>query len=197
MPDAINFETNGTCILGADGLTNIQANYQTVSGGYLQIKTSGASHRTYYYKYQLGTYVMVLSQYGMDDLYYVRCPEPPHPKYEDILGTFAAHNELGDTVGDMLADHTFHDHLHDLDNENRVYYDFFISGTCTYSNGVITYWPTNSNATEHDRYFRDFIVKRDEKGLWQIDMFHDSILCETAASNLDLPPPPRGYKLVH
>jgi hypothetical protein len=68
-----------------------------------------------------------------------------------------------------------------------------MDGTFSYSNGIVTYLPEHSDAPQQDKYLRDFIIKRDGKGLWQIDAYHDSIICERPVSNLDLPPVPDGY----
>ena len=195
-PDAIEFRPDGSCIFEADGTTNIISKFMTDGEGKLKIEAQAIFRPAYEFKYELHTYTLVLSQDGKEDLYYVRPPDAPHPRFDDILGIFGMHNDLGDSEGEITAGHTFRDHLHDLVPDDHTYYDISIYGKCTYADGVVTYFPELSNAPEQDKYLRDFIVKHDEKGLWVIDPYHDSIVCELAATNLDLPPVPQGYRLA-
>ena len=195
-PDAIEFRPDGSCIFEADGTTNIKSTYKADGDGSLKIEARAIFRSAYEFNYQLHSNTMVLSQDGKEDLYYVRLTDGPHPKFDEILGIFGMHNDLGDSEGEITAGHTFRDHLHDLVPDDHTYYDISIDGKCTYADGVVTYFPEHSNAPEQDKYLRDFIVKRDEKGLWVIDPFHDSVVCELAATNLDLPPVPQGYRLA-
>jgi hypothetical protein len=195
-PDAIEFRPDGSCIFEADETTNIVSKFQADGEGKLTIEAAAIFRSAYKFKYQLHKYTLVLSQDGKDDLYYVRPPDAPHPKFDDVLGIFGMQNEMGSSAGEITAAHTFRDHLHDLVPDDHTYYDLYIDGKCTYADGVVTYFPEHSNAPEQDKYIRDFIVKHDEKGLWVIDPFHDAIVCQTAATNLDLPPVPSGYHLA-
>jgi hypothetical protein len=195
-PDVIEFRPDGKCILEANGTSNIAGTYLADVDGTLRIKSETASPYAYKFKYQLQNYTLILVQNDKEALFYVRPPDGPHPKFDDILGTFDMHNDLGDSAGEITAAHTFRDHLHDLVPDDHTYYDIYIDGKCTYAGGVVTYVPEHSNAPEQDKYLRDFIVKRDEKGLWIIDPFHDAVVCELPATNLDLPPVPQGYRLA-
>ena len=105
-------------------------------------------------------------------------------------------NEMGSSATEITGAHKFRAHLHDLVPDDHTYYDIHIEGTYTYADGIGTYFPEHSNAPEQDKYLRDIIMKRDEKGLWVIDPYHDLIVCGAPATNLDLPPVPPGYRLA-
>jgi hypothetical protein len=195
-PDAIEFRPDGSCIFEADETTNIVSKYQVDGEGNLTIDAAAIFRSAYKFKCQFHKYTLVLSQDGKDDLYYVRPPGVPHPKFDDVLGIFGMTNEMGSSATGITADHTFRAHLHDLVPEDHTYYDIYIDGKYTYADGVGTYMIEHSNAPEQDKYVRDFIVKRDEKGLWIIDPYHDAVACQPAATNLDLPPVPTGYHLA-
>src|SRR5579859_2733079 len=193
-PDAIEFRSDGSCIVDAGERTGILGKYHADPNGSLKIDANTGTQTEYTYNYQLLKYTLVLSKDEKSSLFYVRLPEGPHPQFAEIVGIFHAHSDLGDSAGEITADHRFRDHLQDLVPEEHVYYDINIDGKCSYSNGVVTYVPEHSNAPQQDKYLRDFIVKRDGRGLWIVDPFHDTVLCETSATNLDLPPPPKGYR---
>jgi hypothetical protein len=172
-PDAIEFRSDGSCIVDAGERTGILGKYHAYPNGSLKIDADTGTQTEYTYNYR---------------------PEGPHPQFAEIVGIFRAHSDLGDSAGEITADHRFRDHLQDLVPEEHVYYDINIDGKCSYSNGVVTYVPEHSNAPQQDKYLRDFIVKRDGRGLWIVDPFHDTVLCETPATNLDLPSPSNGYR---
>lgn len=191
--DAIEFHPDGTCLVDIDERNGVAAKYET-SDGHLRIETDGTSQKEYAYPYQLLNYTLTLQQNDGTRLIYVRMPGGPRPQFKEILGIFGMHNELGDTAGEITADYKFRDHLHDLIPDDHTYYDIHMDGTCSYSNGVVTYVPEHSDAPQQDKYLRDYIIKRDTNGLWQIDPFHDTVVCAPPASNFDLPPIPSGYR---
>jgi len=193
-PNAIEFRPDGSCLVDAGERTGIAGKYHVNRDGTLKIEADTGTKTEYTYHYQLLKYTLVLSQDEDTTLYYVRLPDGPHPRYDEIVGIFQAHNDLGDSAGELAADYTFRSHLLNLPPGEHTYYDISMDGKCTYADGVVTYIPEHSNAPQQDKYLRDFIVKRDAKGLWVIDPFHDAVLCETPATSLDLPPPPKGYR---
>jgi hypothetical protein len=192
--DAVEFRPDGTCLVDDGERTGILGKYHADSDGGLRIEAEAGGRKAYSYKYQLLKYTLVLSNDDKESLYYVRLPQGPHPQFAEILGIFYVHTELGDCAGESTADHKFRDHLHEFVLEDHTYYDVSIDGTFSYGDGVLTYLPEHSNDPQPVKYSRDFIVNRDAKGLWQVDPFHDTIVCETPALNLDLPPPPVGYR---
>lgn len=206
-PDAIEFRPDGSCVVDAGGRTSIAGKYETSAVGHMSmwltvgvvqrhlvIEADTVAWKQFICSYELGNYTLTMQDADGTPLIYVRMPEGPRPQFNQILGTFGVHNEAGDSAGDLTADYKFHDHLHELDPDKHLYHDVQVDGTCTYSNGVLTYRPEHSNAPERDKYLRDFIIKRDSKGLWQIDPYHDTIICEPPVTNLDLPPVPSGYR---
>ena len=104
------------------------------------------------------------------------------------------HSETGAAVQELRPDHTFEMRITDLVPEQRTYFDVRLDGTFSYSAGVITYRLTRANLPRRDDYIRDFVAKRDKACLWIVDPFHDTLTCEKAATTLDPPPPPAGYK---
>jgi hypothetical protein len=194
--DSIDFQHDGNCIVDSGERTGIPGKFHFYSGGGLSIEVETGIHAKYTYNYQMLKYTLLLSKDTNPTLYYVRMPEGAHPQFAEITGIFHAHNDLGDSSGEITTNYKFRDHLHNLVPDEHVYYDVNIDGICSYSNGVVTYLPEHSNAPQQDKYLRDFIVRRDENGLWIVDPFHDTLLCESPATNLDLPPPPNGYRKI-
>jgi len=192
--DVIDFHADGTCLVDAGDHSALSGKYHTYPFNRLTIEANTGTRTKYGYKYQLLNYTLVLTDADQDPLYYVRAPEGPHPQFSEIVGLFGAHTNLGDTAGEVTADHTFKVHVLSLVAEDHTYYDFTMDGKCTYADGIATYYPEHTTEPQPDKYVRDFIVKRDGKGLWLIDPFHDNILLETPATNFDLPPPPAGYR---
>jgi hypothetical protein len=143
--------------------------------------------------YRLLNLTLRVSQPGGSDLIYVLLPPPPHPTDADIVGAYRAHSDLGDTAGELSRDHKFREHLIDL-MQDRTYYEIEMEGTYTYVDGVITYYPEHSTAPQPDKYIRDFVIRKERTCLWVVDPFNDVPLCQTPVRNLDLPPPPAGYK---
>jgi hypothetical protein len=193
-PDAIEFRADGTCLIGSGEGAGVAGKYHAQPDGVLKITADAGSQTEYTFNYQLLKYTLVLSKDGKPFLYYVRLPEGSAPQFTEIVGIFHANSDQGESAGEITADHKFRDHLCDLVASDHTYFDIKIDGTCSYSEGVVTYNPLHSDAPQQDKYLRDFIVKRDTHGLWVIDPFHDTIMCETQASNLDLAPPPIGYR---
>jgi hypothetical protein len=193
-PDAIEFRVDGSCIVDSGERSGIPGKYHAYPNGSLTINADTGTQTEYTYNYQLLKYTLVLSKDDKSSLFYVRLPEGPHPRFAEIVGVFYSHSDLGDSAGEITADHKFRDHLQNLVPEEHAYYDINMDGVCSYSNGVVTYVPEHSNAPQQDKYLRDFIVKRDASGLWVVDPFHDAVLCEKLATNFDLPPPPSGYQ---
>lgn len=192
-PDAIEFSSNGACLRDVGDNRHIAAKYQIDREGRLVIVADTSTTTTYTYQYQLLNHTLKLA--GDDlTLFYVRPPESQHPRFEEIVGTFGMHSDLGESAGQITSDHKFREHLHNFVPDDHAYYDIHMDGTCSYGDGVVTYLPEHSNAPQKDKYLRDFIIKRDASGLWIIDPFHDSIVCQTPATNLDLSPPPEGYQ---
>ena len=193
-PDAIEFRPDGSCLVESGERTGIPGKYHTDPDGHLRIEADTGTKTEYTYKYQVLKYTLVLSQDDNPSLFYVRLTNGSHPQFSEIVGTFHVHTDLGDSAGEITADYKFRQHLKNLVAEEHTYYDIYIDGKCSYSDGVVTYVPEHSNAPQQDKYLREFIVKRDASGLWDIDPFHDTVICETPTTTLDLPSPPEGYR---
>jgi len=193
-PDLIEFHPDGTCAIDAGDESGLQAKYHSYPFDRLTIEATAGDRKKYGYKYQLLKYTLILTSGEEDPLYYVRAPDGPHPEFSEITGLFGAHSDLGNSAGEITADRTFKIHVLSLVAEDRTYYDITMDGKCTYVDGIVTYYPEHNTESRPDKYVRDFIVKRDTKGIWLIDPFHDNLLLETPATNFDLPPPPNGYR---
>jgi hypothetical protein len=192
-PDAIEFRPGGSCLIDSGERTGILGKYRASANGRLKIAAESGMWKDYTCKYELHKITLVLDPDEETSLIYVRLPEGPHPEFTEILGTFFAHTDLGDSAGEITADHKFRDHLRYVDHERHTYEEAEIDGKCTYADGVVTYLPEKSDAPQQEKYMRDFIVKRDAKGLWLVDPFHDEVICQTPVTDLSLPPPPDGY----
>ena len=75
------------------------------------------------------------------------------------------------------------------------YRDFHLTTKWTYADGIST-----SNLEDSDLptevcyvYSRDFISKRDAKGIWSVDTTSGNDVCEVPVDKLELPPPPAGF----
>ncbi len=66
----------------------------------------------------------------------------------------------------------------------------------TYANGIITYFNKHSTPSVAGKFNRDVIIRRDNAGIWVVDTFENTLLCEIPANSLDLPPPPPGYSQI-
>ena len=193
-PDIIDFRADGTCLVDAADRTGVAGKYEITEDDRLTIEADVGAWKEFNAPFELLKYTLTLQPSDGTTLIYVRMPDGPRPRFSEIIGTFFAHNDSSDSAAEITADHKFRAHLHDLMAEEHTYYDIQMDGTCSYSNGIVTYVPEHSDAPQQDKYLRDFIVKRDAKGLWEIDEFHDAIVCEQSATNLDLPPVPTGYQ---
>jgi hypothetical protein len=193
-PDAVDFRADGTCLVDAAGRAGVAGKYEVSEDDHLTIEADVGAWKEFNAPYELLNYTLTLQPSDETTLIYVRMPDGSRPQFSEILGTFALHSDLGDSAGEITADHKFREHLHDFMADDHTYYDIHMDGSCSYSNGIVTYVPEHSDAPQQDRYLRDFIIKRDASGLWQIDEFHDAIVCEPPATNLDLPPIPTGYQ---
>jgi hypothetical protein len=194
-PEAMEFMADGTCILEVGGHAGVKGTFRTDADSKLTLKYGAEPKAVLTYHYCLLTFMLTFCQSDGSDIYYMRPPSAPHPEFKDLVGIFLAHNDLGDAVTEITPDHRFRAHLHSLDNNEKSYYDTSMDGTCTYADGIITYIPEHDNSPEKSKYFRDFVVKCDEKGMSIIDFLHDNVLLETPAKTFDLPDLPKGYKL--
>ena len=193
VPDDIEFHADGSCTIDNDERSGTTGRCQVHPNGQLSVASGKTPRDSFTNAYRLLNYTLQVSQTGGSDLLYVRAPRPPHPTKADILGIYWAHSALGDAGTELSADHTFRVRSVDL-MPDHTYYEIQMAGAYVYEDGVIAYFPERSNAPQKDRYIRDFVVKREKNCLWIVDPFHDTLLCETPATNLDLPPPPPGYR---
>lgn len=193
-PDVIDFRADGTCLVDAAGRSGVAGKYEVTEDDRLTIDSDVGAWKEFSAPYELLKYTLTLEPSAGTTLVYVRMPDGPHPRFNEIFGTFAIHNDSNDFAWEVTEDQKFHEHLHAFVPDDRTYYDIHMDGTCSYSNGIATYELEHSDAPQQDKYLRDFIIKRDAKGLWQIDPYHDAVICEVPATNLDLPPVPSGYQ---
>jgi hypothetical protein len=132
--------------------------------------------------------------------FFVLPPEPPYPKAEDMIGMYLLKRDSGDFADVVVyrrnADHTGEALYRIISKEQRTYRDFHLVTKWTYADGISTYTLESSDLPEEFRYkySRDFISKRDEKGIWSLDTSTGEYLCEVPVDKLELPPPPAGYR---
>jgi hypothetical protein len=192
-PDLLDFHPDGSCVVDLGVHTGIAGKYQTDDTGNLTLQPAGNPEFKYHFQ-RLKTSIILTPDSG-SPLYYGLKPDQPTPvAFTDAIGTYLARDQYGDSVTQITPDHKFLIHGHQFDNDGHVYYDIRLDGTCSFADGVITYNIAHSVSTQQDQYVRDLLVKHDDKGLWVVDAYTDAILCETPSKDLDLPPPPEGYR---
>jgi hypothetical protein len=205
--DRIAFHADGSCVLEIDGQSGVAGKYQVDPDGKLTINPGGGKPVLAYH-YSRGKITLILSRQNDEDLYYGLLPDqPPHLQFSDIVGIVTCHNEAGDSVCEITADHKFRVRLHDLSvapgiagwisagPQGHVCYDVSMDGTCSYADGVTTYAVEHCDAAPPDQSLADVVIKRDEKGLWLIDCYHDQVICQPWGTKFELPAAPWGYKL--
>jgi hypothetical protein len=211
--DRIAFHPDGSCVLDLDGRKGLTGSYNADADGNLSLVADGGKTALSYH-FKRGKVGLVLSHDGDDDLYYGLLPDyPPRLQFSDLVGSFSCDDENGDSVTTITPDHKFSVHLRQLTTvaaapsgivstiaswfnggANKVYYDIAIDGTCSYADGVTTYIVEHyAGSQPPDQSLSDVVIKRDDKGLWIIDPYHDKVICQPPAANLDLPAPPAGY----
>jgi len=192
-PDAIDFHPDGSCFVDIGDHSNIGGKYETDDAGNLTLDPAGNPESKYHF--QRLKCSLILAKDGESPLYYGLLPTQPSPvAFSDVIGTYLARDKYGDSNTEITPDHKFQIHAHQLDLDGHVYYDLLMDGTCSYADGVITYTIAHSVGPEQDQYLRDLVVKHDDKGIWVLDAYTDAVICETPSKNLDLPPPPDGYR---
>jgi len=191
--DAIDFQPNGVCLVAANGHTDLKGTYSLDDDGLLTIVAPEASPSTYQYTFRYFPNSMVLTTKDGDEFNYAVPPAGPHPKENEIIGIFLAHTELGDALTEIDADHTFRIHLHQYDNDEHTFVDVAMDGAWTYRDGIVDYHPKNQASTIKLEYLRDFLTKRDDKGLWCIDAYLHNEACMVPVEKFELPDPPAGY----
>ena len=196
-PDAIVFNRDGSCLVEMGGRTGVAGTYRASPDGVFTLTTGKNPQPILSGKYQRKKYALRLFPDEPTELFYVRWPlsaDKPHPPEREVLGKQTSHSRFGTMAQELTADHHFEARARDLLEEYRVYYEYEMRGTFSYADGIVTYRPSFSTALERVDYLRDFVVGRDEKCLWIVDPMIDELTCVTRASNLDIGPPPAGWR---
>jgi hypothetical protein len=192
--DGIEFLATGICRVDQDDRAKLAATYHTTEDGRIFIESKETKKPVYEYRYESLKQTIIFSAAENVALIYAHPSDEPHPKFAELVGIFLMHSDAGDSATEITADSHFRAHLHDLVPENHTYFDIVMDGRCTYSDGVVTYLIEHSNAPQRDKYIRDFILKRDDSGVWELDPIADMVSRATPCSTLDLPPVPKGYQ---
>ena len=191
--DAIDFQPEGKCVVASHGHTDLKGTYSMDEDGLLTIVAPEASPATYEYTFRYFPTSMILTTKDGDEFNYAIPPAAPHPKESEVTGMFLVHTELGDALTELSADHTFRIHLHQYDNDEHTFVDIAMDGNWTYSDGIVEYRPKNQVSPLKFEYVRDFMTKRDDKGLWCIDAYLHNEACMVPVEKFELPNPPAGY----
>lgn len=191
--DGIDFQPNGVCVADANGHAGLKGSYALDDDGLLTLTIPEATPGTYQYTFRYFPTSMVLTDKEGNEIYYAVPPAAPHPKEAEVIGMFFSHTELGDAVTDLAADHTFRIHIHQYDNDEHTFVDIAMDGAWTYKDGVVEYRPKNQASPIKLEYVRDFMIKRDDKGLWCIDPYLHNTTCMSPVEKFELPDPPQGY----
>jgi hypothetical protein len=196
--DTIEFLPEGKCVIDlGDGSGGIAGSYRGISDGKLTIEYGKPSIvRTF--KASLLKRSLTLTDSSDFEFYFVLQPEAPHPKAEELMGTYRGKREYGDFmevyVYTRTPDHMAETLYRILSKTDHTYRDFHLSSSWTYHDGISVYKLEKTDLPEgHFLYSRDFVSKRDEKGIWIIDTSTGDYMCEVPVDPLALPPPPAGF----
>jgi opacity protein-like surface antigen len=207
--ERIAFQPDNRCTLDIDGTTGIAAKYDARADNTIAITPAGGGGELDY-QFVQGKVTLKLSHEGQDDLYYGLLPDhPPAIQFSDVEGIVSCHNDGGDSVGEITADHHFSVRMRELSappeggvfsvlsdivtGQKRTYVDVTADGTCSYADGVIHYTVEHMKSPEPDQSLNDIVIKADSTGIWIIDATRDQVICQPRATSLELPPPPAGY----
>jgi hypothetical protein len=197
--DIIEFLPNGECVIDmSDGSGGMTGSYRGIADGKLSLEF-GNPRRAHTYKAALKRSILTLTDSRGAESVFVSQPNPPHPKIEEIIGTYRGQRDNGDTMEIFVYKRT-PDHMGEvlfrvLSKTRHIFRDFHIIVKWTYANGISLNTLETSDLPPEFRYVhsRDFISKRDQKGLWTVDTASSDIMCETPADKLELPPVPEGF----
>jgi hypothetical protein len=198
--DTIEFLPDGKCIIDlGDGAGGLSGSYHGISDGRLTLEY-GNPKIVRSFKAALEKRTLTLTEGDHLEASFVPRPNPPYAKAEDLLGIFMSKRESGDfsevAVYRRTADHKGEALFRYLSSKDHTYRDFHLTIKWTYADGISIYTLEASDLPTESRYkfSRDFIVKRDEKGIWSIDTLTGDDLCEVQVDKLELPPPPPGFR---
>lgn len=196
--DAIEFHPDGSCLVDIGGSNGVNGKYrlwQKNNSTGITIET-GTAGPTLTYDVSCGDHALILTtQDGKTVVTYGIFPQGrSHPTFSDVTGIYLARASYGDGVTEITSDHRFRFLYRIYDSTSHTYMECSGDGKCTYSDGVLTYFPEHSNAPEQEEYLRDLVVKHEGGKLWVVNPSDDTIQCETNVKSLDLPPPLPGYR---
>ena len=115
------------------------------------------------------------------------------------MGGYSGKRDAGDTVEMYVyrrtPDHKTETLLRALSKTDHTYRDFHLTSQWTYTDGIFLYKLEKSDLPADFRFVhgRDFISKRDKKGIWIIDTLSGDSQCEVPVNTMELPPPPAGF----
>ena len=197
--DTIEFFPDGKCVVDlGDGAGGIAGSYHGISDGQLTLEY-GKPGVVRVFKAALSKRSLTLTDRSDFEFYFFRRPEPPHPKAEELLGIFRGELEsrayLEIYVYRRTPNHVTETLLRMVSKADKTYGDFHLTAQWTYADGISVYKVVKSDVPPDFRfaYSRDFISRRDEKGIWIVNASSGEDVCETPVDKLELPPPPAGY----
>ncbi len=192
--DGIEFHPDGTCLMDVDGSTGIPGAYKIPSEGQMTIQSNDGLHGFHYLARRGDINLNFSTENDPTGFYYSLVPKDrQHIDFSDVLGSYLCRDSYGDCVTTITPDHKFHVNGRYLDSQARTYSDYTTDGTCSFNDGIVTYFTQHSTDSQEYKYVRDVLVKHDAGGLWGTDVYEDKVLIETPQKNADLPPPPPGY----
>jgi hypothetical protein len=206
IPDRVAFQGGGACVVELEGKAGLAGKYQADAAGNLTID-AGNGEEPEKFQYARKQVSMILTDKDAGDFYYARLPaEKPHVEFKDLTGIFWCQNEMGESVTEITPVHRFRVLLRELSApqniltplltqaKDRTYTDVTLEGTCSYADGVTTYTVEHTDAAQPDQSTADVVIKRDAKGLWIVDAYHDAVICQPLVDKLELSAPPAGYQ---
>jgi hypothetical protein len=198
--DTVEFFPDGKCVVDlGDGAGGIPGSYHGISDGRLTLEY-GKPNLVRTYKAVLKKGSLTLADDSDFEFYFVRRPEPPHPKPEELMGTFRGELEnrafLEIYVYKRTPDHMTETLLRIVSKADKTYGDFHLTSQWNYAGGISIYTTVKTDVPPDFRFIcsRDFITRRDEKGIWIINASSGESVCEAPVEKLELPPPPAGYR---
>jgi len=198
--DRIVFKNDWTCLIDPGDGRSVPGKYQLTGAGdsaTMTIDPSSAMPPATYGIWRLDHSFWLTPASGGEPIgYSLLPPHPPNLNFDQIVGTFFCRERAGYNAFQITPDHKFHSRAIALDSDAHTAQEIDVDGTVTYANGIITYFNKHSTPSVAGKFNRDVIIRRDNAGIWVVDTFENTLLCEIPANSLDLPPPPPGYSQI-
>lgn len=200
--DTIEFLPKEKCLVTfGDKPEPVSGSYHGITDGMLTVEF-GDPKTVLSYKAVVVKGALMLTDNSDQKLYFALRPAPPWPKAQDLMGTYHVKRDEGDFIVDYVytrtGDRIVKTIMRVLSKADHTYQEFHLTQEWEYADGISVYRVTKDDLPPEAHWVlsRDFISKRDEKGIWSLDTSTGEYVCEVPVDKLELPAPPVGYQKV-